>query len=639
MTQVATITANAEDVAAQKTVQPQAQLLQDGVAPENGGMYNVPLSRISRTPAFKNPRKHRNKEAYAEHRQSIKEQGVLQPIVLRIVEANDAGEDLEVVAGETRFLASAELGLPNIPATVRVLDLREATVIAGIENMERSDMSEVEEGELAAQLLTSFNNDRKEVMKRLDWSETKLNSRLAITKVTPFVQDALVQKTLFLGHVERLAGIPKHRQDDVAKKIIENGYTVTETIERLAKRTRPLKAACFDLSDCIGCQFNSSTTADLFASQQDMEKEFCANDGCWEEKTKARLDIIVSDAKEDCGTVFLSNEIADTGYTALEESGENGVGKAQKASCVSCEHYGAVVSTVFGTEGQERRGLCFNLECNAEKVSAYRTLVAKASAKPEQSAPTTTGQKPGKGAGKAPAGKPSKEGAGSAPKEEDADTAVTLTPDNLRKGVKQEAINRFRTMGADGVKAHPRIGMTIALLTLLKDIDTHSFPDAVRQDAKTLFNTLLEEAKQLPAINDQEKGNAATSLAVLPETRLIEAMTHLGSLTVWRDLESALYEKHNATKNAAVYAKVNRLDAREYVCMSPAYRKAQVKAMLVQDCLKSGFADAYDDVKGKGEFAKLAKGKAVDIHNAIDTLAFEWKGYEPTGFSYEFYNL
>jgi PRTRC genetic system ParB family protein len=616
------------------------EVLANEVTPADYGLYEIPLARIRRNPSL-DPRKHRNKARYERMCASFKVDGIMQAITVRPVERDENGTDLEVVAGNTRFDGANEVGLTTIPAQVRYVDAKQAAVMAGIENMERQDLSPVEEGIHAARLLTSLKNDHDEVMKVLGWSRTKLNSRIMLTHVTDAVQDALVQGDLKIGHVELLAGIPKANQDKIATKIISEGYSVTITKEKLAKATRQLGKACFDLSECQGCQYNSSSSVDLFATTADMQKDFCSNAACWDEKTKKHLDIIVTDTKESFGTVHLATDITDDGFTALETNGENGVGKAQKAACASCEHYGAVVSTTFGSEGSVREGLCFNLECHGEKVTAYRNLQHQATQAAQPTSDTTQGHaKPVPASSTTTGDAPQASGNDDSEKKEApaAKEAAPITPATLKKGIKREAMTRFQTMGQDAIAAHPHIGTAIALLTLFKDVSGMGFPDWVKEKAKATLGELQVKAKALPAISDSGRENGATLLARLTAEELCAGMAVLGSLTVWRTDTSEQFEKHAPNKSAMLYTDVMNIDSTAYPTMTDAYMKAQTKAGLIEDCKQSGLAEAYDAEKGDKAFATLAKGKAKDLIEAISGFKqFDWSAYEPMGFAVAFY--
>jgi PRTRC genetic system ParB family protein len=619
-----------------------ATVLADHVMPADGSLYVIPLARIRRNPKI-DPRQHRNKADYDSLCASIKAQGVIQPIVVRLVERDDHGADLEVVAGNTRFDGSNDVALKTIPALVRHIDAKEAAIIAGIENLERQDLSPVEEGIHAARLLTSLNNDHDEVMKVLDWSRTKLNSRIMLTHVTEFVQNALVQKELKIGHVELLASVPKNQQDRIAARIIESGYTVTETKEKLSAGKRQLARACFDLSDCNGCQFNSSTSADLFASSKDMEKEFCSNAGCWDEKTKNQLNIIVTDASENFGTVHLATDVPDDSYTLLEATGENGVGADQQTACASCEHYGAVVSTVFGSEGKVREGICFNLECHGQKVTAYRNVLQQATTAPAPTAaePTTadaengktTGHNPGSGADAAAKNEDQK--GAPAPKE-----AAPITPATLKKGIKREAMKRFQFMGTDAIESHTTIGLSIAVLTLFATFKPHTYPEDVVSEAQAVMNALRESADLKPAINPDSIENDGLLLARHSVEDLNQAMVKLAALTTLKSDNADALETFPAVRHAMIYAEATKIDRDAHLSFTAEYRKAQTKPGLIQDCLKSGFAAAYDAANGEDAFSTLSKGKAGDLITAIEGFpasSFDWRGYEPLGFAPEFY--
>ena len=406
--------ANVEQV----PMSPAREVLQDGVVPADGAMMDVPLSRIRRNPKV-DPRQHRNKARMASMLESFRRDGILQPITIRPVPfSEEDGTDYEVVAGNTRFEGAMEVGHATIPALIRHVSSREAIVMAGVENMQRADLSPVEEGHHAARLLALHHNDHGEVCKLLDWSEAKLKSRVMITHVIPFVQDALVQGDLKIGHVELLSGIPQSQQERIASKIIEKGYTVSETRERLANGTRNLSEACFDLADCQGCRFNSSTMADMFASAEGGAKGKCNNEKCWTEKTQAKLAIIVTDAQENYGTVLRETEVAKGSHTTLRADGDEGVGEAQLSACASCQHFGCIIGSTYGRDGKVIGNQCFNLECHAEKVQAQRTALTQAAEAAKEPAPGAAPASGGNAPSSAPESQQAPAGANPAPKGE-----------------------------------------------------------------------------------------------------------------------------------------------------------------------------------------------------------------------------
>lgn len=622
---------------------PILEVLAPGQTPSDGSMMNVPLNRIQRNPDI-DPRQHRNKARVAGILESVKEQGIIQPIVIRpIAPENSDAPDFEVVAGNTRFEVAVEVGLSTIPAVIRHLTPREAVIMAGVENMQRADLSPVEEGLHAARLLASSNNDYEEVCKLLGWTEARLKSRIMLTHVTPFIQDSLVQGQLKLGHVELLSGIPRNQQDRIAQKIIERGMTVAETKEGLARGTRQLAKACFPLDDCQGCRYNSSTVMDMFASAEGASKDFCSNAACWDEKTAKALDIIVTDAKENYGTVLRDKEVVDNSHTHLEANGEDGVGVEQKASCASCQHYGCVISTTFGTEGVIYGDQCFNLDCHAEKVTAYRSALNRLNS-PSSPAGAAVEPAPAPANGNEPASTP----AHTAPETDDAtpgqkpakNEPAALTPASLKRGIKQEAMSRFVRMGEEAITGSTSLSAAIALLTLHATF-RRDFSEEVTERANAILKRIETDANALSPINAEVLDNKALLLARLSPEALLKAMTELASLTVWRKDTAQAMERHGPYQHAARYAQAYKINRARHLAVTPEYLKAQTKAGIIADCKRSGFAEAYDAQHGEKAFAALSKGKAGDLIAAITGFVeagdFDFHGYEPIGFDPVFY--
>ena len=137
---------------------------------EGAGTF-VPLGRITRG---LNPRRHFDEAKMQELIGSVKEKGVIQPILLRPV-----GDDFELIAGERRFRAAVAAELTEIPAMIRDVDDDEAEMLALMENIHRDDLSPMEEAESAAKILARHNGDRAETATVLCWDSTKLNRRRA----------------------------------------------------------------------------------------------------------------------------------------------------------------------------------------------------------------------------------------------------------------------------------------------------------------------------------------------------------------------------------------------------------------------------------------------------------------------------
>jgi ParB family chromosome partitioning protein len=173
---------------------------------------------------------------------SVKSKGVLQAILVR---PRDAGR-YEIVAGERRWRAARKVfgDEYEIPALVRDLDDGEADEAALIENIQRADMSPTEEAEAAAKILGRCQGDRDEASRRLGWSRTTLDKRLALMNCSERVRRALSERRIQLGHAELLAAVslsanaPRtsrivvRRRDD-GLSYVEPQSVVMTSVERL----------------------------------------------------------------------------------------------------------------------------------------------------------------------------------------------------------------------------------------------------------------------------------------------------------------------------------------------------------------------------------------------------------------------
>lgn len=613
-------------------------ILPSDVIPPHGSLHQVPVSRIRKNRNI-DPRKHRNQTRLAEIRDTVDEKGVIQAITIRPVPVDENGTDLEVVAGNTRFDLCVEVGHIYIPALVLHIDDIEAADIAAMENTQRVDLSEVEEGFLAAKKLKLMNNDHAAVLRVLRWSRSKLDARLLLTHVSEFIQNAVVQGQLKNGHVQLLASVPDEEdQDYLANKIIENKYSVREARKRLALGKSRVSEARFNTAECVGCRFNSDTTSDLFPALKGEEKGLCSNAKCWSAKTNAALDLIVSDAKESYHIVHLDSEIPEDSSVILEEAGEAGIGVEQKKGCLSCVNYGAVISTVFGKEGVLTDGVCFNLECHAQKVTAHRTAVQKATQQPSMRL----------GAAHAVTS-PAAQSASNDDMTQDAvepkaasGVAAVLSPDSIKKGIKREATQRFRTMGEVAIGNSECIGLAISLLTLHKSLNHYrDYEKDVGEKADRILSDLEDAAREIEPFNSTVGDNQTLLLSRLPASNLVAAITKLAALTVWEKDRNDSLDKHPASHDAARYTQAMNIDRSQYLAVTPGYVKAQTKPGIVQDCLSSGLAAAYDAVNGEKAFEKLSTARASDfikeIQNFVTEGGFDWKGYEPLGFNPAFY--
>lgn len=185
------------------------------------------ISEIVRNP--NQPRKTFDKDKLAELADSIRQNGVLQPILVR-----RKGQKYEIVAGERRYQASKLAGLKEIPAVVREIDDDKVFQLALIENLQRSDLSPIEEAKGYKQLLTSRSLTQEELAKILSKSRSAIANTLRLMDLPVEVQHMMEQGLLTAGHARAILAVPSEEgRIKLAKKVVTESLTVRQT-ENLA---------------------------------------------------------------------------------------------------------------------------------------------------------------------------------------------------------------------------------------------------------------------------------------------------------------------------------------------------------------------------------------------------------------------
>lgn len=185
------------------------------------------ISEIVRNP--NQPRKTFDEDKLAELADSIRQNGVLQPILVR-----RKGQKYEIVAGERRYQASKLAGLKEIPAVVREIDDDKVFQLALIENLQRSDLSPIEEAKGYKQLLTSRSLTQEELAKILSKSRSAIANMLRLMDLPVEVQHMMEQGLLTAGHARAILAVPSEEgRIKLAKKVVTESLTVRQT-ENLA---------------------------------------------------------------------------------------------------------------------------------------------------------------------------------------------------------------------------------------------------------------------------------------------------------------------------------------------------------------------------------------------------------------------
>lgn len=192
------------------------------------GTLMVKLSKVE--PNREQPRKNFDEDSLQELAESLKQFGMLQPILVQ-----NRGDYYEIIAGERRWRAAKIAGLKEVPVIVRELTDQEIVEISLIENIQREDLNPIEEAQAYKRLLTEFHLKQDEVAERVSKSRTSVTNSMRLLKLCDEVQKMVVDDMISTGHARALISIEDpEEQYLIAQKIFDEKLSVRE-VEKLVK--------------------------------------------------------------------------------------------------------------------------------------------------------------------------------------------------------------------------------------------------------------------------------------------------------------------------------------------------------------------------------------------------------------------
>lgn len=207
------------------------------VAASRDGLREVPIDLLER--GRYQPRLDMREESLAELAESIRAQGVVQPIVVRPLpgdRSSGAEARYEIVAGERRWRAAQLAGLHAIPALVRDIPDHAAVAVALIENIQREDLNPLEEALALRRLVDEFEMTHGEAADAVGRSRVSVSNLLRLLELPDSVKDLLAQRALNMGHARALLGLESPQaQLTLARRVVKEGWSVRET-ERAVRR-------------------------------------------------------------------------------------------------------------------------------------------------------------------------------------------------------------------------------------------------------------------------------------------------------------------------------------------------------------------------------------------------------------------
>ncbi len=261
------------------------QIEDSGLAPVEGAYFaELPVDHIK--PNAVNPRTVFDEDAMAELVHSIREIGLLQPVVVR----RTGPDAFELVMGERRWRATQQAGLATIPAIVRETEDTAMLRDALLENLHRSNLNPLEEAAAYQQLLEDFACTHEELAQRIGRSRPQISNTMRLLKLSPAVQRRVAAGVLSAGHARALLGVSEaDLQDRLAQRVVAEGISVRGLEEIVAvgdvggaaprpQRARPKAPGLVELSDRLGDRLETRVKIDLGKAKGKISIEF-ANTG------------------------------------------------------------------------------------------------------------------------------------------------------------------------------------------------------------------------------------------------------------------------------------------------------------------------------------------------------------------------
>ncbi len=225
------------------------------------GVTEIPLGRIRQGPH--QPRQRFDAEELATLTASIREHGVLQPILV-----TETVGGYQLVTGERRLRAAMDAGLERIPAIVRQLDDRAQLEIALVENLQREDLDAIEAATGFRRLIDEFSFTHEQIAERVGRARSTVANTLRLLELASVVQAAIVQRRITEGHGRALGGLSVEHQEHVLGTVVDQDLSVRQT-EELVRRLREPKPAT--APDAAGASVNASDP-DLERVEEDLRR-------------------------------------------------------------------------------------------------------------------------------------------------------------------------------------------------------------------------------------------------------------------------------------------------------------------------------------------------------------------------------
>ncbi|KJG37655.1 hypothetical protein UA32_11860 [Photobacterium angustum] len=573
-----------------------------------GELLFVPPSKIRPLPIGEysgNYRKSRPSKKKDDVRESIRKNGILQSLVVRVSE--ECPDEFELIAGYGRLEHAVELGMVEVPILNKgIVSDQDALAMALTENVDRSELTIADEVEHAKRFLSIFNGDHKTAALRLNKSEAVYRDLLQIGRCDDQLITALSDDThpLLKGHCSVLSQFPKEIQLKILKAIEAepSKYTVSYVKSQSKNFELKLINAKFDqkAAGCGDCQFNSQQQFNVFSDEEEESK--CSNPRCYLDNQQKWLnDVRIPDLKVEYGTVLTTEQ---KNVSDVKTVDEKSLGKDQVSRCADCQNCVVLVAVEPEHFGRAINNICIDLSCYSKNQKAHEDSLKPEKLDDDNQITANSDQQSEVGISQPE--KPKSQNLNKAP-------AKASSP-KLSKKLHRTYANMIQSVAVANVAKQPTFTQALIVKALSSSL-RHC-------------NRISEPVENLIKMTPEE-------LSKLMQELLIKfAQQEL-------DLESEAAEVSGFDANR-VYRKSleffvpdqNERQALMIESWSPTkdilsmLTKAQISIIATE----SGFEYAYDSKNGEGAWAKLSKGAIGTTITTFLAFEFDWSNYAPQSY-------
>lgn len=226
------------------------------------------------TPGKYQPRRAMDPAKLTELAESIKAQGVIQPVVVREIAKDKGGKVYEIIAGERRWRASQQAGLQEIPVVIREVDDRTVVAMALIENIQREDLNPLEEAQALQRLIDEFDLTHAQAAEAVGRSRAAVSNLLRLLELPADIRTLVETRALEMGHARALLSLTPQAAIALARQAADNGWSVREVEHRVQQLSAGQVPTAAKAKTANGAK--AKPQADIIALERDLSESLGA---------------------------------------------------------------------------------------------------------------------------------------------------------------------------------------------------------------------------------------------------------------------------------------------------------------------------------------------------------------------------